>query len=161
MTPLLFRALTIAALSVALVGGAYFKGRSAGAASVQAKWDAQTAQLEREALEQSQENRRIETKHASRTQEIDHDATVQLDTARAVAARARAAYDSLRDELTAVRTGAAATAADAARSADEIATLARQLSECSSQLQSVADRADAAAVQVMGLQEFVKAEREP
>jgi phage-related tail protein len=145
----------------ALIGGIHHHGVNEGRAEVQGKWDKQTAELDAQALEQSQENRRIEQRSAVRAGEIAHDTAVQLDHARTVAVRARADGDSLRQQLAAVQASAAATASDTARAADAIATLSRQLGECSGQLQEVADRADAASVQVTGLQEFVKAEREP
>jgi chromosome segregation ATPase len=148
-------------LLAAAIGGVHHHGVKEGRSEVQAKWDKQTAELNAQALEQSQENRRLEQRSAVRAGEIAHDTAVQMDHARVVAVRARADGDSLRSQLAAVQSSAAATAADASRAADAIATLSRQLGECSGQLQEMASRADAASVQVTGLQEFVKAEREP
>lgn len=157
----LVAALLILSAIIAAILSYGHKRYEAGKAEVSAQWAEETARLTRQALDQSQENRRIEAKQQARAGEIDRDTQTKLQQAQASARAARASSDSLRDELSQLRASAAATASDTARSARVISALADSLQDCSGRYGAVAQERDGLAIQVTGLQEFVAAEREP
>jgi hypothetical protein len=130
-------------------------GQRAGAAGVQAKWDADKAAAARQALEASQEARRIEQHRAREVQSAQSNYAARAVRDRAAAAGAAGELERLRDEL-AARDRAAAAPASTCRI--DVAGAERELfGRCAAALAEVAAEADRVESKLTGLQDYVRA----
>jgi len=147
-----WRWLAGAALAIALLGALYAFGErryAAGAAGVQSQWAAERARQTAEALKASEAARAEEQRRAAAQQEVQRDAQLQVDQARADAAAARAAGGRLRDQLAAFRRAAGSnTAAPAggAAAGDPLGVLADVLERADERAGDLAAYADAARI---------------
>jgi hypothetical protein len=127
----------------ALMVHAYGRSRyNAGAASVQAKWDAA-------AIKWNEETRKQEQVYAQAIEKAIAERDAKLKTVQADAAAARAAAGSLRDQLTETRRNLAAhspaAVLDYANAASEL------LGECTAEYQSLGEKADGHAADAAAL----------
>jgi hypothetical protein len=142
----------LVALALATATG---MGHRAGAAGVQQRWDAEKAAAARQALEASQEARRIEQARAAKVQEVQSDYATRSNRDRAAAAGAAGELERLRDEL-AARDRAAAAPASTCRI--DVAGAERDLfGSCAAALAEVAGEADRLETRLTALQGYVRA----
>jgi hypothetical protein len=131
-------------------------GHRAGAAGVQQRWDAEKAAAARQALEASQEARRIEQARAAKVQESQDHARQIASAARQDAAGARTELDRLRSIL-AERDRVTAVAAGAQCRVDAGATERKLFQSCAEALAGMGEQADADRTRLIELQGWVKA----
>jgi hypothetical protein len=133
-----------------------------GAASVQAKWDAERAQQLQVALDAERENRAIESKRAINVQEALDAYRSRAKVANAAAAAARSDADGVRDALVALAAdgGASDTGAACRAERERIGVLSRLLAEGASLAAEGSERVGRLDGKVTGLQGFEASLRE-
>lgn len=145
--PWYVRWLAVAALCAAFGGWCYVHGMK----HTQAAWDAATVAQQTEAAKQEQANRAKELKLHQQVIEAQNAAIERNKKNQAAIAAARAESDSLRGDLAATRAKLSSASADAVR--NYAATVSDILGECARDYQSMAEKADGHAGDVMLLQE--------
>jgi len=144
-----------AALVAAVLLGLFALGVRVGAGRVQAEWDAEKAQRLADALQASQEARRLESRRATNVQEAQ-------DHARKIASAARADAVGARDELERLRGALAdrdrAAQAPGAECRVDAGAVERQLlGACAATLEGLAREADQDRGRLIELQGYVRA----
>jgi hypothetical protein len=142
----------LVALALATATG---MGWQQGAGHVQARWNAEKATRVQQALEASQEARRLEQARAAKVQEVQDVYATRSNRDRASAAGAAGELGRLRDELAARDRAAAAPAATCRI---DLAGTERQLfGRCAEALSAVAADADRLETKLTALQGYVRA----
>lgn len=143
----------LVALAVATATG---MGWQQGAGHVQARWNAEKATRVQQALEASQEARRIEQARSRNVQESQDHARQVAAVSRADAAGARTELDRLRSIL-AERDRVTAVAAGAKCVVDVGAAERKLLGACAAEYQRMAEDADGIRANLIELQGYVRA----
>jgi hypothetical protein len=139
-----------------VAGSLVMAGERWGAGRIQAKWDAEKAATVAQALQASQEARRVEQSRARNVQESQDHARKIAEAARVDAAGARDELGRLRDEL-AARDRVTAVAAGAKCVVDVGAAERKLLGACAAEYQRMAEEADGVRANLIELQGYVKA----
>lgn len=146
-----------AAIALALfLSGVYWKGHTSGAKSVQVLWDADAAQRTAQALQASEQARKVEQELSAKVRKVSDDYRTARKNIDHLAA---ASSDGLRN-LQSILTAPNSPTSSAAASSGNHGTgeLERELlGQCAAALAGLGQEADRMALKVLTLQDYVRA----